>query len=152
MDNQVPNQSDDDWPLPQFNFRVCWDNAEMRFQEVSGPSIETPAIEYRHDDRVAFSTGKTPCVQKYSNVTLRRGVVTNDFKFEDWLEPTKTKSLKRVPVTILLVDPTGKPMAAWILRQAWPVKITCADARSDGHTATIDTLEFAHEGFTIESL
>jgi len=139
------------WPMPKFYFQVKWDSEEMSFQEVSGLDIEAQPIEYRHGDSPEFSTIKMPGIKKYSNVTMKKGVFKSDNKFWDWFNQIKLNTIKRVPVTISLLDEAGAPTMVWTLANAWPTKISGTDLKADGNEVSIETIEIAHEGITIDN-
>jgi phage tail-like protein len=121
----------------------------MSFQEVSGLDTETQVIEYRHGDSKNFSTIKMPGIKKYGNVTMKKGVFKSDNKFRDWFNQIKMNTIKRVPVTISLLDEFGSPTMVWTLANAWPVKITGTDLKAEGNEVAIESIEIAHEGLTI---
>ncbi len=140
------------WPLPKFYFQVKWDSEVILFQEVSGLDVEAQVIEYRSGDSSVFSTVKMPGIKKYTNVTMKKGVFKSDNKFWDWFNKIKMNTIKRVPVTISLLDEEGKPTMVWILTNAWPTKITSTDLKADGNEVAIESIEVAHEGLRIESI
>lgn len=144
-------QSTTVWPLPKFYFQVKWDSEVMSFQEVSGLDIEAQPIEYRHGDSPEFSTISMPGIKKSSNVTMKKGVFKSDNKFWDWFKQIKMNTVKRVSVTISLLDETGAPTMVWTLANAWPTKITGTDLKADGNEVAIETIEIAHEGITIDN-
>ena len=139
------------WPLPKFYFQLNWDSQELVFQEVSGLDIESQAIEYRHDNSPQFSTIKMPGIQKSGNITMKKGVFVKDNQFWDWFKQIKMNTIKRLPLTISLLDETGKPTMVWKVANAWPSKITATDMQSDGNEGAIETLEITHEGITIKN-
>lgn len=142
-------QSTTIWPMPKFHFQVKWDSEVMSFQEVSGLDVEAQIIEYRSGDSKQFSTVKMPGIQKSGNVTMKKGVFKSDNKFWDWFSQIKMNTIKRVPVTISLLDETGAPTMVWTLANAWPTKITGTDLKSDGNEVAIESIEIAHEGLVI---
>jgi len=142
-------QSTTVWPMPKFHFSVKWADATMSFQEVSGLDTETQIIEYRHGDSPVFSTIKMPGIAKFGNITMKKGVFKSDNKFWDWYSQIKMNTIKRIPITISLLDEGGNPTMVWTLTNAWPTKITGTDLKSDGNEVAIETIEIAHEGLTI---
>jgi phage tail-like protein len=142
-------QSTTVWPLPKFFFEVKWDSEVMSFQEVSGLDIESQPIEYRHGDSPEFSTIKMPGIKKSGNVTMKKGIFKSDNKFWDWFNQIKMNTIKRLPVTISLLDEEKNPTMVWTLANAWPTKITGTDLKSEGNEVAIETIEIAHEGVTI---
>jgi len=144
-------QSTTVWPLPKFYFEVKWDNTVMMFQEVSGLDVEAQPIEYRSGNSPTFSVIKMPGIKKYSDITMKKGVFKADNKFWDWFNQIKMNTIKRVPVTISLLDEAGKPTMVWTLTNAWPTKITGTDLKSTGNEVAVETIVIAHEGLTIHN-
>lgn len=137
------------WPLPKFYFQVKWDSNVMSFQEVSGLDVQSEEIKYRHGDNPVFSPIKMPGLKKYGNVTMKKGIFKGDNKFWDWLNQIKMNTIKRVPVTISLLDEAGKPTMVWTLTNAWPTKITGTDLKAEGNEVAVESIEIVHEGLTI---
>ena len=144
-------QSTNVWPLLKFTFKVIWDSQEMSFQEVSGLETEAASIEYRHGESAAFSAIKMPGTTKFGNVTMKKGIFKSDIKFWDWFNKIKMNTIKRLPVTICLLDQSGSATMTWKLSNAWPTKITVTDLKSESNEVAIETIEIAHEGITIEN-
>lgn len=161
MADNGSSQATSAWPLAKFCFEVKWDSAVMLFQEVSGLDVEAQIIEYRtgapsQDNGPVFSATKMPGLKKSGNITLKRGVYKSDNKqsdnkFRDWFSQIKMNTIKRLPVTISLLDETGAATMVWTLTNAWPSKITGTDLKSDGNEVAIETLEVVHEGITIDN-
>ncbi|MDO1529043.1 phage tail protein [Fulvimonas sp. R45] len=149
MADDGSQQSTNIWPMPKFYFQVKWDSAVMSFEEVSGLDVEAQPIEYRHGDSPVYAAIKMPGLKKYGNVTMKKGVFKGDNKFWDWFNQIKMNTIKRVPVTISLLDESGKPTMVWTLINAWPTKITGTDLKAQGNEVAIETIEVAHEGLTI---
>jgi phage tail-like protein len=149
MTDDESKQSGAAWPMPKFQFEVKWDDKVMSFQEVSGLDVEAQIIEYRHGDSKVFTPIKMPGIQKFSNITMKKGIFANDSKFSDWLNQIKMNTIKRTTMTISLLDEQGKPTMVWTLTNAWPTKITGTDLNATGNDVAIETLEIAHEGLTI---
>ena len=89
-----------------------------------------------------------PGIAKTGNVTLKNGKVANDPNFWKWFSAVK---MKRMPVTIKLLDEAGKPTMMWTLQNALPTKITSTDLKAEGNEVVIETMELAHEGLTISN-
>jgi phage tail-like protein len=144
-------QSKTVWPLPKFYFQVKWDSQEMRFQEVSGLDAQSEEIKYRHGDSKQFSVIKMPGMKKFGNVTMKKGIFKGDNKFWDWFNKINMNTIKRLPVTISLLDEGGNATMVWKLTNAWPTKITGTDLKSEGNEVAIESIEIVHEGLTIEN-
>jgi phage tail-like protein len=142
-------QSTTVWPLPKLYFQVKWDAEVLSFQEVSGLDVETQIIEYRHGDNPVFSTIKMPGLARYGNITMKKGVFKSDNKFWDWYSQIRMNTIKRIPVTISLLDEEGAPTMVWTLTNAWPAKIISTDLNSTGNEIAIEEIVIVHEGLTI---
>lgn len=149
MADDGASQSATVWPMPKFYFRVKWDSNEMAFQEVSGLDVQSEEIKYRHGNSPVFSVIKMPGMKKYGNITMKKGVFKGDNKFWDWLNQIKLNTIKRVPVTISLLDEAGNDTMVWTLTNAWPTKISSTDLKSEGNEVAIESIEIVHEGLTI---
>jgi len=137
--------------MPKFYFQVKWDANVMSFQEVSGLDIQSEEIKYRHGDSPQFSVIKMPGMKKFGNITMKKGIFKGDNKFWDWLNQIKMNTIKRVPVTISLLDEAGAPTMVWTLANAWPTKITGTDLKSEGNEVAVESIEIVHEGLTISN-
>ncbi|MDH5602132.1 MAG: phage tail protein [Gammaproteobacteria bacterium] len=149
MADDGSSQSTSVWPMPKFYFQVKWDSEVMSFQEVSGLDIQSEEIKYRHGDSPEFSVIKMPGMKKVGNITMKKGVFKSDNKFWDWFKQIKMNTIKRLPVTISLLDEEGNATMVWTLTNAWPTKITGTDLKSEGNEVSIETIEIVHEGLTI---
>ena len=142
-------QSANVWPMPKFYFEISWDATVMSFQEVSGLDAETQVIEYRHGNSPVFSTIKMPGIAQYGNITMKKGVFISDNSYWDWYSQIKMNTIKRIPITIKLLDESGEPTMVWNITNAWPTKITPTDLSSEGSEVAIEEIEIAHEGLTV---
>ncbi len=138
------------YPLPKFHFQVEWGGSKIGFSEVSGLDVETEVIEYRSGDMKDYGKTKMPGMQKYGNITLKRGVFQTDNEFFTWWNTVKLNNIERRDLIISLLDSEHNPRVVWKVRNAWPVKIQSTDLKADGNEVAIETLEVAHEGLTIE--
>ena len=145
-DQQLKNT----WPLVKFMFRVTIGDMELMFQEVTGLSSELKQVEYRHGNSLAFSPIKMPGIQKFGNVTLKKGVVKkSDRGAFDQYADIKRNSLKRQTITISLLDESQSPVMSWSLTDAFSSKITVTDMKADANEVAIETMEIVHKGLNI---
>jgi len=138
------------YPLPKFHFQVEWGGSKIGFSEVTGLGVETEVIEYRSGDMKDYAKTKMPGMQKFGNITLKRGVFQTDNEFYKWWNTVKLNEIERRDLIISLLDSEHNPRVVWKVRNAWPVKIQSTDLKADGNEVAIETLEVAHEGLTIE--
>ncbi len=139
------------WPIPKFHFRVEWAGNNVGFQEVTGLSLETQFIEYRAGNDNTFITQKIPGLKKNSNITLKKGLFHHDNAFWDWFQDVQTNPERRETVTISLLDEEGNPVFVWTIVNAFPVKVSAPDLKSDANEIAVETIELAHEGITQEA-
>ena len=151
MADDGSKQSTSVWPMAKFYFSVKWDATEIAFQEVSGLEAETQIIEYRHGNSTVFSTNKMPGIAKSGNITMKKGVFKSDNSYWNWYDQIKLNTIKRIPLTISLLDEAGAPTMVWKVKNAFPTKITSTDLKSDGNEVAVESIEIAHEGITIEN-
>jgi phage tail-like protein len=123
----------------------------MLFQEVSGLDVSTTPIEYRVGNSKVFAPVKMPGLLKYGDVTMKKGVFKGDNDIWKWFQQVKMNVIKRVPVTISLLDEAQKPTMVWKLVNAWPSKLTSTDLKATGNEVAIDTIVVTHEGLTIQN-
>ncbi|NQW42142.1 MAG: phage tail protein [Bacteroidetes bacterium] len=135
--------------MPKFYFSVNIDGAECSFQEVTGLETETHAIEYRAGNSKQFSTIKIPCISKIGNVTLKKGIFSNDNNFFQWYSKIKMNTFSKSTVIIILLDKAGKPTMTLTLQNAWPTKITGTDLKTGHNEIAVASIELGHEGITI---
>ncbi|HNZ43952.1 MAG TPA: phage tail protein [Bacteroidales bacterium] len=138
------------YPLPVFHFRVEWGGSSINFSEVSGLNVETQVIEYRDGASPDFSSVKMPGLQKYGNITLKRGAMQGDNEFFDWWNTHQLNTIERRDVIISLLNEKHEPVITWRVRNAFPVKVDGGSLKATGNEVSIETLEIAHEGITVE--
>jgi phage tail-like protein len=139
------------YPLPKFHFQVEWGGTKIGFTEVSGLDVETEVIEYRHGASPQYSKTKMPGLQKFSNITMKRGTFKSDNEYYNWYNTVKLNTIERRDITIKLLDENHEPVVTWKVINAWPVKVQSTDLKADGNEVAIESIELAHEGLTIQN-
>ncbi|QGY47041.1 phage tail protein [Maribellus comscasis] len=139
------------YPLVKFHFQVEWGGTKIGFTEVSGLDVETEVIEYRHGASPEYSKVKMPGMQKFSNITLKRGTFASDNEYYNWWNTVKLNTIERRDITISLLNEEHEPVITWKVKNAWPLKVQSTDLKADGNEVAIETLELVHEGLTIQN-
>ena len=142
------------YPPVSFYFKVTFSGGglknETSFKEVTGLNvdfepdeiIEGGLLEFRH---------RVPKVPKYTNLILKRGLVT-DSSLRTWVEKALNEfTFTPVTVTIALLNEDGKPLMSWIVKNAWPVKWDVSNFDSQNNTLVIESLELAFDSFKIKT-
>jgi phage tail-like protein len=137
------------YPLPKFHFLVEWGGSRVGFSEVTGLDMQVEAIEYREGSSPAFHKTKMPGMQKFSNVTLKRGTFEGDKEFYVWMKTINMNKVERRDMTISLLNENHEPVISWKIHNAFPVKVQASDLKADGNEVAIETLELAHEGLDV---
>jgi phage tail-like protein len=151
MEDDGSKQTMATWPLVKFSFRVIWDGMEIIFQEVTGLEASPQPVEYRSGTSKLYSTVKMPDILKFGNVTCKKGIYKGDNSLWNNYSAIKMGTLKKWDVTINLLDENGNTAMTWVLLKAYPAKITVTSMKADGNEIAVETVEFAHEGLSLEN-
>jgi phage tail-like protein len=133
-------------PYRGFKFKVQIDGiTKAGFREVSGLDAGTDAVDYRDGDGTTMR--KLAGLQKFSNITLKRGI-TEDQDLWKWRSMVMDGKIKdaRKNGQILLLDDEGNEAAEWTFTDGWPTKWTGPTFNATANEVAIDTLEITHEG------
>lgn len=142
-----------EYPLTKFHFVVSWGGSRIGFTEVSGLEAETELIEYREGSSAEYSKIKMPGMQKYANITLKRGTFLGDNDFFEWWKSTRILGKpERRDLIISLLNEEHAPVMNWKVKNAFPTKVQATDLKADGSEVAIETLELAHEGIEMEAV
>jgi phage tail-like protein len=134
-------------PYRSFNFVVEWNGViSAGFQECSGLDATTDPVDYR-EGKDANHVRKLTGLNKYSTVTLKRGMADNDELWK-WRQSVIDGKPIRQHVSIILRDETGKPQITWNLADAWPSKWTGPSFNATGNSIAVESLELTHEELT----
>ncbi len=139
------------YPLVKFHFQVDWGGTKIGFTEVSGLDVETEVVEYREGASPEYSKLKMPGMQKFSNITLKRGTFQSDNEFYQWWNTVKLNTIERRDITIKLLNEEHEPVVVWKVKNAWPSKIQSTDLKADGNEVAIESMEIVHEGLYIQN-
>lgn len=139
------------YPLPKFHFQVEWGGTRVSFTEVTGLNVETDVIEYRDGASPEFHKIKMPGLQKFPNITLKRGSFKSDNDFFKWWNTVALNTIERRDLTISLLNQAHEPVIVWKIKQAWPSKVMSGDLKADANEVLIESIELVHEGLTIQN-
>ncbi|MEO7863502.1 MAG: phage tail protein [Nitrospirales bacterium] len=135
-------------PFRNFRFRVEIDGIQKAaFSEVTGIESADEPTDYKVGNEQ--NSRKLPGQNKFSNITLKRGV-TNSSELHDWHKENIQGVTKRKRVSITAVNEDGTNGARWEIHDAWPSKYHGADVNAKGNDVVIETLELSSEGIVRE--
>jgi phage tail-like protein len=139
------------YPVSKFHFQVEWGGSKIGFTEVTGLEVTTEVIEYRDGASREYHKIKMPGMQKFGNITMRRGTFLGDNEFYSWWNTVALNVIERRNLIISLLNEKHEPVVVWKVKNAWPVKVQSTDLKADGNEVAIETIEVAHEGLTIQN-
>lgn len=139
------------YPIPKFHFQVDWGGTKIGFTEVTGLDVSTEVIEYRDGASPEYHKIKMPGMQKFSNITMKRGTFKGDNEYFNWWNTVALNTIQRRDVTISLLNESHEPVVVWKIKNAWPVKVQSTDLKADGNEVAIESIEIAHEGLVIQN-
>src|ERR1700709_1817701 len=115
--------ADNDYPLPKFHFQVQWGGSKVNFTEVTGLEVTTDIIEYRDGFSKEFHKIKMPGMQKFTNITLKRGKFARDNEFFAWYNSQSMNTIERRDLSISLLNENHDPVFVWKIKNAFPIKV-----------------------------
>jgi phage tail-like protein len=140
-------------PYSAFNFILEIDGAQIAaFQEISGLDSENQVIEYREGSDAMNTVRKLPGIEKYPNLTCKRGI-TGSLALWDWRKEVRDGGATYPPtrnVTIQLLDEKHAPVLKWKLTNAWCAKLSGPSLNAKGNEIAIETLELAYDRIDLE--
>lgn len=140
-------------PYSAFNFVVEIDGAQIAaFSEVSGLDSENQPIEYREGADRMNSPRKLPGIERYSNLTLKRGI-SGSLALWEWRKEVRDGGTAFPPtrnVTVILQNEKHEAVFRWRLTNAWCSKLTGPSLNAKGNELAIETMELAYERVDIE--
>jgi len=139
------------YPLPVFHFTVQWGGNRVGFTEGTGLNKENQAIEYRDGGFPEYSSIKMPGLRKFSNVTLKRGIVKGDNDLFRWLNTIQLNKVERRDLVISLLNENHEPVMVWKIHNAFPVKVEGPQLKAMGNEVAIESIEIAHEGLELQN-
>ena len=92
-----------------------------------------------------------PGMQKFSNITMKRGTFKSDNEYYAWWNTVKLNTIERRDITIKLLNEEHEPVITWKVKNAWPTKVQSTDLKADGNEVAIESIELVHEGLSIQN-
>jgi phage tail-like protein len=131
-------------PYRSYRFLVEIDGiTQAGFQEVDGLDSSTDPIDYREGADPAH-VRKLPGLNKYSAITLKRGITDSDELWK-WRATVIDGKVMRKSGSIILLDDTGQEKLRWNFFNAWPSKWTGPALNSTNNAVAVESLELTHE-------
>jgi phage tail-like protein len=145
----VTKKSSDADPVAMFKFWVEIKSIVVaEFKECSGLRLER-TVETIEEGGVNDRVHVLPGRNKYSNITLKYGVVHSNELWNWYQEGLYDGKVKRVNFSILLRDVKGDVVKRWNVKEGFPVKWEGPSLNVESSQVAIETLEIAHHGLTL---
>jgi phage tail-like protein len=141
-------------PFNARNFRVEVDGIRTEgLLTVLGIEADVTGGDYREGNEklFIFSPRKLPGEAKFTNIVLKRGM-TSDLSSWEWMQETLDGKLTRKAMSVALLSDAGAEVLRFNFRETWPVKWSGPILNAETSDIAIETLEIAHEGFSISSI
>lgn len=143
-----------DYPAPAFYFSLAFDgisgDGDAGFQEASGLTTELETEQVVNGGQNTFKY-TLPKGTKYSNLILKRGILSTNSQLTKWCMNTLSYGLnvaiQTKSITLSLLNDEKSPLMTWSFVDAYPVKWSIADLKSQESSIAVETLEFAYKYF-----
>ena len=115
------------------------------FNECTGLEMSLEVEDYQ-EGGVNGYVHKFPTRVTWSNLTLKKGLVSGQTDLWDWLYGFTEGRVRRCDGIIALLDESRIPGAIWYFRRGLPVKYTAPALNAQQSTVAIASIEIVHEG------
>lgn len=130
-------------------FGISKNKNDVRFQTVSGLSVEYDMEEYKEGGENRF-THKLPVRTKFADMVLKRGMLTDSEVIKWFLNAFRDREFVPVDVNIILMNEKSEPLRTWKVTHAIPKKWLVSDLNANENSIVIETLELSYRYFTIQ--
>ncbi len=139
----MPESGNRQDPFRAFNFLVEINGVTtaMGFSEVSGLSMETDDVEYRNGDEKKNHARKLTGLNKYGNITFKRGFTKDAKSLWDWRKRVIDGNTERASGTITLLNEARETALKWEFSEAWPRKLDGPSFDANNNEVAIESLE-----------
>ena len=130
-------------------FGISKDRNDVRFQTVSGLSVEYDVEEYKEGGENRF-THTLPVRTKYADLVLKRGMVTDSSVIKWCLDAFRERIFVPTDVNVILMNEKAEPLRTWKVAHAIPKKWLVSDLNANENSLVIETIELTYRYFTIQ--
>lgn len=130
-------------------FGISSNKNDVRFQSVSGLSVEYDVEEYKEGGENRF-THKLPGRTKYADLVLKRGMLT-DSEVTKWcLAAFRDRDFRPTDISVILMNEQGEPLRTWNIAHAIPKRWLVTDLNANDNAIVVETLELIYQYFTVK--
>lgn len=135
-----------------FYFVLLYKKDKIAFQEISGMAEElaTEEVVCGGENRFKY---KLPTVATSQNLVLKRALVPVTSKLADWCKNSigggLAARIEPTDITVNLLDANSYVCMKWIFHDAYPVKYSFSDLKSQENELLIESMELAYTYFEV---
>jgi len=130
-------------------FNISSDKNDVRFQSVSGLSVEYDFESYKEGGENRFEH-KLPVRTKYADLVLKRGMLVDSSVIKWFLDAFNNRIFKPATITVNLMNEKSEPLKSWNVVDAIPKKWLVSDLNATENGIVVETMELAYRYFTIQ--
>lgn len=122
---------------------------DIQFQSMSGLTVEYDMEEFKEGGENRF-THRLPVRTKYSDIVLKRGLLTDSDITAWFLAAFQKRVFSPVNLSVILMNEKGDPLRTWNVRHAIPRKWSVSDFNANENAIAIETLELSYREFSVQ--
>ncbi len=130
-------------------FGISTNKDDVRFQTVSGLSVEYDMEEYKEGGENRF-VHKLPVRTKYADLVLKRGMLTDSEVIRWFLNAFRDREFSPTDINVILMNEQNEPLRTWKIAHAIPKKWLVSDLNANESSVVIETMELTYRYFTIQ--
>ncbi len=135
-----------------FYFELSFKGEDAAFQEVTGISKEISVEEVVCGGENRFKY-RLPTVASSQNLVLKRALIPDGSLLNDWcsscIDDGLANKITTQDISLSLLDATGIVCVKWTFHNAYPIKYSVSDLKSQENGIVIESIELAYTYFTI---
>ncbi len=137
-------------PSVGFHFNVNFESfpsdQDISFQEVSGLTVDLQTEDFVEGGENRF-THKLPIRTNYSDVTLKRGLMTGSALIQWVKRAIENFDFHPTNLTLTLLNEQHTPLTAWHLVHAYPIQWSVSDFNAEASSVVVETLKLNYQFF-----
>jgi phage tail-like protein len=114
---------------------------------VSGIEADTPVVITREGNDPT-SGEKSPGQASYADLVVSRPL-TGDLTLWQWMQQSVNGAPLKRDISVILLDNQNNQVIQWNFKNAFPVRWTGPLLNALANDVAMETLEIAHDGFTV---
>ena len=130
-------------------FGISKDSNDAKFQTVSGLGVEYDYESFKEGGENRFEH-KLPVRTKYSDMVLKRGMLTDSQVIKWFLAAFRDREFKPADINVILMNEKGEPLRTWKVAHAIPKKWLVSDMNANESSVVIETMELTYRYFSVQ--